>query len=237
MQIKNKFFLRLFILSFIPFLILSLVAVYLFNQGIGQVISPGFENSLRNAEFLVENSLELYRIRFMNLIDILAKDSLTTEDIKYFDLILFVSQTDTISIKPLENPDYNRMFMEEAAFRASSFPEIISFEGRILVYQQIALNPTITPAPMLVVGQYLPPEFSAKAAEIITAKTEYGRLIVGSRKAFPTMSSGTSSIRFGISSIPCMVLPVQSPYAPSSEASNSSTPSACFSASHVTEKT
>lgn len=176
MQIKNKFFLRLFVLSFIPFLVLSLAAVYLFNQGIGKVISPGFENTLRNSEYLVENCLELYRIRFMNLIDVLAKDSLTANDIKYFDLILYISETDTISIKSLENPDFNRMFMEEAAFRASSFPEIISFEGRILVYQQIALNPTLSPTPALVVGQYLPAEFSVRAAEIITAKTEYGRL-------------------------------------------------------------
>ena len=90
MQIKNKFFLRLFVLSFIPFLVLSLAAVYLFNQGIGKVISPGFENTLRNSEYLVENCLELYRIRFMNLIDVLAKDSLTANDIKYFDLILYL---------------------------------------------------------------------------------------------------------------------------------------------------
>ncbi len=176
MQIKNKFFLRLFILSFIPFLVLSLAAVYLFNQGIGKVISPGFENALENSEYLVENSLELYRIRFMNLIDILAQDSLKAEETRYFDLMLYISETDTISIKSLENEDYNRMFMEEAAFRASSFPEIMSFEGRILVYQQIALNPTLGPTPALVVGQYLPAEFSVRAAEIITAKTEYGRL-------------------------------------------------------------
>ena len=176
MQIKTKFFLRLFILSFVPFLVLSLFSVYLFNQGISQVISPGFENSLKNSEYLVENSLELYRLRFLNLVDILSKDSLTSEDIKYFDLILFISPTDTISIKPLENIEYNRIFMEEAAYRASTFPEIISFEGKILVFQQISLNPAMNNSPLLVVGQYLPSEFSGKAAEIISAKTEYTNL-------------------------------------------------------------
>jgi nitrogen fixation/metabolism regulation signal transduction histidine kinase len=176
MQIKTKFFLRLFILSFIPFLVLSLFSVYLFNKGISQVISPGFENSLENSEFLVENSLELYRLRFLNLVDILSKDSLTSDDIKYFDLILFISPTDTISIKPLENAEYNRLFMEEAAYHVGTFPEIISFEGKILVYQQLSLNPASHNSPLLVVGQYLPPEFSEKAAEIISAKTEYSNL-------------------------------------------------------------
>jgi nitrogen fixation/metabolism regulation signal transduction histidine kinase len=176
MQIKNKFFLRLFVLSFVPFLVLSLVAVYLFNQGIGQVISPGFENSLQNAEYLVENNLELYRVRFLNLIDVLAQDSLSAEDTKYFDLIIFVSQSDTIFIKPLDNPEYNQIFMEETQFRPSTFPEIMTFERKILVYQQIALNPTLNLSPMLIVGQYLPAEFSQKASEIISAKTKYGRL-------------------------------------------------------------
>lgn len=176
MQIKNKFFLRLFVLSFVPFLILSLVAVYLINKGISQVISPGFEKSLQNAEYLVENNLELYRVRFLNLIDVLAQDSLTAEDTKYFDLIIFVSQTDTIFIKPLSNPEYNQVFMEETNFRPSTFPEIMTFEHKILVYQQLALNPTVTRSPMLIVGQYLPAEFSEKAAEIISAKTTYGRL-------------------------------------------------------------
>ncbi len=176
MLIKNKFFLRLFLLSFVPFLILSLVAVYLFNQGISQVISPGFEQSLRNSEYMVENNLELYRLRFLNLVDILAKDSLTSEDIKYFDLIIFISQTDTLAIKSLENEEYNRMFMEEAAFKAGAFPEIISFEGRILVYQRISLAPSLDPSPLLILGQYLPDDFSQRAAEIISAKTEYNRL-------------------------------------------------------------
>ena len=176
MQIKTKFFLRLFILSFIPFLLVSLFAVYIFNKGVNQVISPGFEKALENSEFLVENNLELYRLRFMNLIDILAEDSITSEDIQYFDLIIFISQTDTLTIKPLENPEFNRIFMEEAAVRPATFPEIISFEGRILVYQKIALQPALLLSPQLIVGQYLPQEFSVKAGEIISAKTEYNRL-------------------------------------------------------------
>ncbi len=176
MQIKTKFFLRLFVLSFIPFLLLSLFTVYIFNKGISQVISPGFENSLQNSEYLVENSLELYRLRFLNLVDVLAKDSLTTEDVRYFDLIMFISASDTIFIKPLDNPEDNFTFMDETATRQSTFPEIISFQGRILVYQKISLQPTISSSPILILGQYLPPEFSERAAEIISAKTEYNHL-------------------------------------------------------------
>ena len=176
MQIKTKFFLRLFILSFIPFLFLSLFTVYIFNKTISQVISPGFENSLQNSEYLVENSLELYRLRFLNLVDVLAEDSLTSEDVRYFDLIIFISVSDTIFIKPLDNPEDNHTFMEEAAARPGTFPEIISFQGRILVYQKISLQPTIGSSPILILGQYLPPEFSDRAAEIISAKTEYNHL-------------------------------------------------------------
>jgi len=176
MQIKTKFFLRLFVLSFLPFLLVSLFAVYIFNKGVNQVISPGFENALENSEFLVENNLELYRLRFMNLIDILAEDSITSEDIKYFDLIIFISYTDTLTIKPLENAEFNRIFMEEAAVRPATFPEIISFEGRILVYQKISLQPALLVSSQLIVGQYLPSEFSVRAGDIISAKTEYNRL-------------------------------------------------------------
>ena len=176
MQIKTKFFLRLFILSFVPFLALSLFGVYIFNKGINQVISPGFENSLENSEYLVENNLELYRLRFINLIDVLAQDSLTSDDIRYFDLIIFISEYDTLFIKPLDNPQYNRIFMEEATDRFSTFPEIISFEGKILVYQKISLHPTISRSPVLILGQYLPGDFSDRAADIISAKTEYNRL-------------------------------------------------------------
>jgi len=176
MQIKTKFFIRLFILAFIPFLILSLLSVYLFNRVIEQVISPGFEKSLTNSEYMVENSLELYRLRFFNLVDILAEDSITSDDLKYFDLIMFISAEDTMWLQPLSEPDHNRIFIEEATQRISSFPEIISFEGKILVYQKIVLNPSLIESPLLIVGQYLPEVFSNKAAEIISAKTEYSRL-------------------------------------------------------------
>ncbi|MBD3382410.1 MAG: HAMP domain-containing protein [candidate division Zixibacteria bacterium] len=176
MQIKTKFFVRLLLLSFIPFLALSLFSVYIFNRGIDKVISPGFEKTITNAEYMVENSLELYRLRFINLVSILASDSITTDDLRHFDLIIFLSENDTLWLQALSNEKHNDLFIQEALGRAGSFPEIISFEGSIMVYQRILLQPGFSESPILVVGQYLPQDFANRTAEVLKAKTEYSRL-------------------------------------------------------------